>query len=238
MSPGARRADRRRTRDCNSGERQRLQHSAEGEAAQVLDNGRRAEDCEADSDEPPRADRGQPRQQAEPARKRSGDCPNRVRRVGQTDLPADALARPTEQRNQQRELIARNQCRGQDDERGNERPSRDARVKPGALERQQRNGEECHAIAERVRARDRDGLDEAGRAKRRERSRPVVARERVHQTANADPGERHSEDQAERENRSPKEWSEEAIPDQLHEQERKAHATRGKEKEPTGAGGW
>ena len=57
-------------------------------AGRAVDDRRRAdaEREQHDGDEPPRARRGQPRQQAEAARERSGDRADGVRRVREADL--------------------------------------------------------------------------------------------------------------------------------------------------------
>ena len=74
---------------------------------------------------------------------------------------ADVLAAASEQRDEQRKLVAGDECRWENDEDGDDRPSGDSRGEARELERQQRRREESDAVPKGVGSRDGSAFEQA-----------------------------------------------------------------------------
>ena len=151
-------------------------------------------------------------------------------------MAADALASVPEERDEQRELIAGYERRRQHDDHRDDRPAGDVGAKPRRLQRQQDERERRRAIAERVRRRDGGGLEQRRDGESDLRRAAIAGDERIQESARADAGERDGQHETEREDRSAEQRSEQAVPNQLEQEEREADRGGGDEREYRKAG--
>jgi hypothetical protein len=204
--------------------------------ARVEDRRRQAEGEEERGHEAPGAGRAQQRQEAEAAGQRPEDRAAGVGGGGPADVAAHSLAAPAEERHEQGELHARDEGRGDHHEGRHQEPAEHVAGEGDVAERPQHDREERQAVAEGEADGDRGGLQEAGHREGEEGGRSVAAHERVGQAAEADAQERRGEDEAEGEHRPPEQRREDPVPDELEQEERKAHRRARGEDEPARGG--
>ncbi len=194
--------------------------------------GREGSGCEQPTDCPPAAGRGEERDQAEASGQRSGDGSDSIRRVGDADVSAEARVALAEQRDDQRELVTRDDRSRQDHERRHDGPDSDVADEAEGPEAAEDDGRHGDAVAHSEGNHQAQRFEGAGPGEAGEGGGPVLPEARVDPATDTDAEERDAQDQPEGVGRATKDRAEHPVPDQLHEQEREARDRCSSRREP------
>ena len=195
---------------------------------------RRAEAEQNPHHRAPATGRGQHGDEPKTSRQGTDDGAKGIDGVSHADLTAHVLASTAEQRDEERKLDPCHDRGGKNDEHGHRRPTEQHSRKAEYAERSQEQRQHGHAIAERVRNREKHRFEKTRRRKRRQRGPPATTEGGIERAAETDAEQGHGEDEPEREHRPAQDGPEHAVPDELHEKKGEPREPGGSQRKPRG----